>query len=149
MSPCLPEHLPGAPAAQPQAPRVAPQQTPPRPRAPRAPLPGGAGPPPGALNVAAAYPQRPQRGWLLARALRLPLAVLRAALGAVASVAQVALAVAAFTGDRVLPRGVMQALRGERGLAHCGCVVELCVWACACACACARVREHTGQLVCL
>ncbi|KAI8474966.1 MAG: hypothetical protein J3K34DRAFT_456563 [Monoraphidium minutum] len=111
------EHLPGAsgraaapaPAAPARAPRP---QTPPRPRAPGARPPAAAPTPPGARNVAGAYPARRAGGGVLGRVLRLPVAALRAVLGAVASVAQLALAVAALAGDRVLPRGVMRALRG-------------------------------------
>jgi FAS-associated factor 2 len=55
--------------------------------------------------------QAPGPGGLLGLALRVPLAVLRTGVGVVASAVGVGLAVAAFLGDRVLPRAVMQAVR--------------------------------------
>ncbi|GBF99613.1 hypothetical protein Rsub_12292 [Raphidocelis subcapitata] len=88
------------------------QHTPPRPRAPREPTPsGGAAPPPGARNVAAAYPRGRGPGGLLGRALQLPIFVLRTAFGVVTSVAHMGLTIAAFAGDTVLPRSVMRRAR--------------------------------------
>ena len=54
---------------------------------------------------------QPPRGGLLGFAMRLPFAVLRTGVGVVASAVGVGLAVAAFFGDRVLPRALMLAAR--------------------------------------
>jgi FAS-associated factor 2 len=58
-----------------------------------------------------APPPPQERGGLLGLALRLPFAALRAGVGVVASAVGVGLAVAAFFGDRFLPRAAMLAFR--------------------------------------
>ena len=91
------------------------QTPPPRPRAPGASA-AAAGPPDGA-RVAHAYPQQDGggAGGLLGRALSLPFAVVRLALGAAASAARLGLSLAAAAGDAVLPAGVMRRARALAG----------------------------------